>query len=444
MCFHAAYSFEQGLLLRPLIIGYVICLVQLARLHSPRVAFYLGLATGFLCFAPQLIFFWTIFGAAALVLWLILALWIALFVAVARMSLVRFGLARGALLIPFVWTGLEYTRSELYALKFSWLNTSYALAGWHEPLLPWLGMYGVGFVVAALASAWLLARYRLALACATLLLLALLRITFESGEGVPTRPDLRLAGIQLEFPSEQEIRLALDRLLTLHPATELVVLSEYTLDGPVPPALLAWCKKSGCYLIVGGKDPAVGGAFFNTAFVVSPAGEVVFRQAKSVPIPFFNDGVPATQQAVWKSPWGKIGICICYDLSYRRVTDQLIYHGAQLLIVPTMDVTEWGMQEHRSNARVAPVRAAEYGVPIFRLASSGISQAVTSHGLVTAEAAYPGQGEILYAEVHLPPKGRVPLDRWLAPLSVGIAACLLLLSGLDGWARRKPAGTVED
>ena len=62
-----------------------------------------------------------------------------------------------------------------------------------------------------------------------------------------------------------------------------------------------------------------------------------------------------------------IGICICYDLSYRRVTDPLIRMGAQALIVPTMDVADWGRRQHELHARVAPVRAAEYGVPIFRL-----------------------------------------------------------------------------
>ncbi len=46
----------------------------------------------------------------------------------------------------------------------------------------------------------------------------------------------------------------------------------------------------------------------------------VFKQAKSVPIEFFQDGRPAAEQRLWHSPWGNLGICICYDLSYSRVT----------------------------------------------------------------------------------------------------------------------------
>jgi hypothetical protein len=55
--------------------------------------------------------------------------------------------------------------------------------------------------------------------------------------------------------------------------------------------------------------PAAGdhAAFHNTAFVVGPDGDVIFEQAKSVPIQFFNDGRPATSQRLWDSPWGRIG-----------------------------------------------------------------------------------------------------------------------------------------
>jgi len=437
LCFHAAYSFGPLLFPQLFIVGYAIGLVQLARLASTRKAFYLGLLTGFLCFAPQLVFFWEIFSAAAVVLWLILAFWIALFVALAQIILARFGPRMAVLLLPFLWTGLEYTRSELYYLKFSWLNIGYALAGWEQPVLPFLGMYGVGFLVVAIASGWLLARSKAAVVTIALLAsFALLRFTASESKTSSAGPELRVAGVQLEFPAVNQILSALDILLASHPDAQLVVLSEYTLDGPVPDSLKAWCRKTGCYLIVGGKDAALAGQYFNTAFVVSPAGKVVFSQAKSVPIPFFNDGFPALRQSVWNSPWGKIGICICYDLSYRRVTDELIRQGAQMLVVPTMDVAEWGAQEHASNARVAPVRAAEYGVPIFRLASSGISEAVNDHGKIIARTTFPGPGEMLFAAFHLPSKATLPHDRWFAPLCVLVTALLGLFLVLEPRIKR--------
>ena len=160
-----------------------------------------------------------------------------------------------------------------------------------------------------------------------------------------------------------------------------------------------------------------------------------------MPIQFFKDGLPAPEQKVWNSPWGKIGFCVCYDLSYTRVTDELVRQGAQLLIVPTMDVEDWGRHEHELHARVAPVRAAEYGIPIFRLASSGISQAVAGGGQVVAKAPFPGSGEILSAKLRL-------ANAWFAPVGPisraglrrhyrHVTAVLLFLTWREKQARRK-------
>jgi apolipoprotein N-acyltransferase len=230
----------------------------------------------------------------------------------------------------------------------------------------------------------------------------------------------------MEFPSENEVLLRLNDVIRSHPDTELVVLSEYTLDGPVPASIKEWCRKHSRYLIIGGKDPAPGAQFYDTAYVVGPAGDIVFRQVKAVPIQFFKDGLPAPEQRVWNSPWGKIGICVCYDLSYTRVTDRLVKLGAEALVVPTMDVVDWGSAQHELHARIAPVRATEYGLPIFRVASSGISQLVDRSGRVTATAPCPGDAAMITGNLDLRGAGRRPLDRWLAPFATGVTAALIL------------------
>ena len=194
------------------------------------------------------------------------------------------------------------------------------------------------------------------------------------------------------------------------------------------------------------KDIVTGHVYYNTSFVVGTNGEIVFKQAKSVPVQFFDDGLPAQKQEVWNSPWGKIGICICYDLSYTRVTDRLIEQGAQLLIVPTMDLEDWGRHEHELHSRVAPVRAAEYGIPIFRLASSGISQAVSGEGNVITQTSLGTDGEILSAQLRLPRRGSLPLDRFLAPLctsATGIVTAVLLFLNWKG-KHTKPSATSEN
>jgi apolipoprotein N-acyltransferase len=119
---------------------------------------------------------------------------------------------------------------------------------------------------------------------------------------------------------------------------------------------------------------------------------------------------------VWDSPWGKIGIAVCYDLSYTRVMDDFVRQGAQGLIIPTMDVAAWGEHERRMlHGRLAPIRSAEYGIPTFGVWSSGVSQLTDRYGRVLATAGYPGQGQMIAGPFPLGPAGRVPPDRWLAP-----------------------------
>jgi len=439
--FHAAYALPQTGFL---IIIYLFALLQLARAKTWRMASYAGLAVGLLIAAVQLVCFLRIFSAGAVALWLVYAFWIGLFVATARLCLRRLKLAHALLLIPFLWLGFEYFRSELYYLRFSWLNAGYAFAGLPSTVpLKYFGMYGTGFLLMGIVAcavwvwskAWLRTTAVLTFGIGALWLLGKAGADKGSDE---SGSSIHVAGIQMEFPTEKEVLLRLDELIHKHPESDLLVLSEYTFTSDIPSSVKAWCAKNRRYLVIGGEAPAPNKNYYDTAFVIGPEGKVVFQQGKAVPIQFFRDGLPAPNQELWQSPWGKIGFCVCYDLSYTRVTDRLVRMGAQALVVPTMDVADWGKREHELHARVAPIRAAEYGIPIFRVASSGISQLVTSSGHVVSEAPYPGDGAILTGLLQLRSPGSLPLDRWLAPFAVCVTV-LTLLWFLFNRNRSKPS-----
>ena len=285
-----------------MIFGYAFGLVRLTDQPTVRRAFYFGLATGFLCYAPQLFFFWRIFNAAAIVLWLVLAFWIGLFAAIVCGCIRRWGKAKAMWLVPMVWTGVEYFRSELYYLKFSWLNIGYAFPTSDSIRLMIFGMYGVGFLVFAIIAVFINRHLLKAsldwVACDSVIFTDWLGVLSSAHAAAryerSVRP-LSIAGVQMEFPSPNVLPKALNKALGKNPDAQIFVLSEYTLDGPVPDSLKQWCREHSRFLVVGGKDPVGTNDYYNTAFVVGTNGEIVFHQAKSVPIQFFKDGLPAPE-----------------------------------------------------------------------------------------------------------------------------------------------------
>ncbi|MEN9576687.1 MAG: hypothetical protein RL514_4542 [Verrucomicrobiota bacterium] len=445
-CFHLAYYASP---FAPLMLGCAWALVEITRAASKRQAFLGGALVGLGVFVPQMGFLWTIFGVSAVPLWCVLAFWIGLFVLLGRLARQQFGGA-ALLLLPLLWIGLEYFRSELYFLRFTWLNMGYAFAEWPSLVSNCGGVYGVGAAFMLLACfhsfcwhgkhqrLWLYGFvWPMVLLAWTSIMPAISNVKRRFGD------PLSLAGIQMEFPAMLDVPPALNRVLLAHPQTDLFVLSEYTFDGAVPKRVRDWCRKNGKHLLVGGKEDLGDGRYYNTAFVVGPDGEVVFQQAKAVPIQFFKDGLPAPEQKVWNSPWGKLGICICYDSSFTRVTDELVRQGAQVLIVPVMDMEDWGAHQHALHSRIAPVRAAEYGVPVFRVCSSGISQLVARDGSVRASAPFPGQGEIIGGAIGLSSPGegwaRLPFDRWLAWLGLASVAFTLGVALKHRHQRKQPS-----
>jgi apolipoprotein N-acyltransferase len=435
--FHVAQTSGIGWLQIPC----AFALIELSRARTHRKVFYPMLAVGFGFFAPQMTFLWTIFGPAAIALWIVLSAWIGAYGLLLRLVRLRFGNSAMLLLAPVLWTGLEYFRSELYYLRFGWLT--FGMANHHGPALAGLlGSFLFGTVVMAVAAALNLVysvRPRLALLLMTVATAAL-TLSMPLTRPAPAKSGkvLHVAGVQLEFCSEHDILSALNRTRARTPQAQLLMLSEYTFQSPPPDALRQWCASNRVYLAVGGTQPLEGNRFYNMAYVIGPGGSIVHQQVKSVPIQFFNDGDPAPARTLWDSPWGKLGVLTCYDLSYTRVVDDFVKQGAIALLNPTMDVADWGAQEHLLHSRVAPIRALEYGIPIFRVASSGVSQLVSASGQVIASAPYPGEAEIISGELPLDATPRLPLDRHLAPLCSGIAGIAFLSTLLPRkWTRKK-------
>jgi apolipoprotein N-acyltransferase len=424
----ASYAVAFGIHFGPAAILIALpCLCLLARLGTARRAFYTGLAAGLLIYSPQLWFFTAVFGPPAVLLFFVAAFPIALFVLLSQQARRRFSPAVATLLIPVLWTGIEFFRSELYYLKFAWV-----LPGQVAAFLPgarWLviGVYGLGFVYVLAGSLlvgpnWWFRSAGIALSIACGVLMYVPARTPTASTAGP-----RVAGVQLELVGQNATVEALDNLAADHPEADILVLAEYAFQGPVPEAVRAVAVRHHRYLVVGAVHEVPHDQFYDAAVVIDPKGDEVFWQAKSVPVQFMTDGLAAADRRVWDSPWGKIGLAVCYDISYARPMDDFVRQGARGLIIPTMDLTKWGEYERRQlHGRMAPVRSAEYGIPVFSVWSSGVSQLTDRQGRVIATAGYPGQGETIAGQLDLSREGHVPYDRPFAWAAVAITAGLII------------------
>jgi apolipoprotein N-acyltransferase len=407
-------------------------LCLLGRARTTRQAFYFGILVGLAMYAPPLTFFLRVFGPSAALLWVVLALPTGIFVLLLALSHRQLGPTWTLCLTPFFWTAVEYFRSEVWYLRFAWLLPGQAAA--FLPGVRWasLGVYGLGFIYMLIAALVADSDRTFRILGLMGMVVAAVLMYVPSLPPTPTDAKLRVAGVQLEEAKPQAIAAAIDRLAIAHPEAQILVLSEYTFSDPVPPIVRDVVRKHARYLIVGGCRYVAGEKFYDTAFVIGPDGNDLFEQAKSVPVQFMLDGLPAKHRKVWNSPWGKIGIAVCYDLSYARVMDDFVRQGAQGLIIPTMDIQTWGEYERRNlHGRMAPIRSAEYGIPTFGVWSSGVSQLTDRYGRVLATAGYPGQGEMIAGPFDLQQPGHIPPDRWLVNISMaGTVFFVLLLAVL--------------
>jgi len=435
-----------------MMIVFFFCMIQASQHGCGRKNFYRGILMGVLIYGWQLRFFLNIFGGAAVVLWLVLAFWLGLFMALASHYQRRRSVPLQILLLVCSWMALEYARGELYYLRFTWATPGMAFST--SPVMSWigcLGVYGLSAGCLLIASLSLLFKPAKGVVwtMGTTLTAGVLVIAASNQQTSPTdaTDTVQIGGLHLEDPGSPASIEVLDAFMNLHPHTELIVLAEYSFLGEPPKPLRDWCHKHGVHLVAGGTQPLPGDTYCNTAFVISPDGDIIHKQVKSVPIQFFNDGLPAEEQDIWQSPWGPVGICICYDLSYTRVVDGLIRKGASMILVPTLDELHWGESQHQLHARIAPMRSTEYGVPIVRVGACGISQAVDSEGIIRASTEFPGKEGTIQASIAPSDHVSLPLDRYLVWIAFLAVSLDLLAMGFARWNDRpaipKPSARIE-
>ena len=206
-------------------------------------------------------------------------------------------------------------------------------------------------------------------------------------------------------------------------------------DDPTLAALRAEAIDLGIWLLIGSLGLLThdgDGRFANRSFLVSPDGTVAARYDK---IHMFDVNVseteqyressgyrPGTRAVLAATPFGRIGLTVCYDVRFPQLYRRLAQAGAQILTVPAAFNDTTGAAHWHSLLRA---RAIENGAYVLAPAQTG------SH------AAHDGRPRRTYGHsLAVSPWGEVLVD---AGAEVGVSFVELSLAEVEKARARVPS-----
>lgn len=397
----------------------------------------IGFLHGMTVFGLGLTWMMEIFGTMAIVLWAVLAAFTALFAEFQSRAATR-GVTGWKWVVFTALNGsaLEFIRAELFPLKFPWMTTGLALGP--NYLLPWVGVYGAGFIVLLATACLMMRKWKTAagifsVVAACVYLIPRLPMPEEIDSNA-----VRVAGLQLEGVSLTDY---LTGTKNMPDDVELVVWPECSVPYDIRKDKRDWelvrnlCRERKMTLVFGSKAVLVPETRWRNIALTVDASGVLGEHTKVHPVHFFDDGIAGKTTLPVQTEQGKIGTPICFDCDYEGVIRGMTAAGAELIVAPTMDAEKWTARQHDQHAELFRIRACENGRWIFAVATSGVSQIIDSHGHVHTRLDALKQGLIsgmMQREVVFTAYTRIG---WLTPWCVLGAAIICWLGLLFGKPR---------
>ncbi len=450
-------------------------LVALKRASSWKSAFWSGYLTGGLFFAGLLLAIARLYPYAnifvTLLGYLLLVGYTALYFAIFSVIVYRLREQQSGILFALVaasvWVGLEWVRSWLLT-GFPWGNIGYSQ--WNNPpaiqIASLTGVYGVSFVIVFLNAgiATLICKGRewrkewVAVAVPLLLTIICLSYGFIALRRVQpvSEKHLKVALIPGNIPQIEKWQQAsfpgiFRRYLTLTRAAALeqpdvIVWPETTVRGEIlsgkypeyHKAFKKMLQDINLPMLLGATDPDAFGDIYNRVLSVSPQGEILDKYAKMHLVPFgeyvplasflpsfvqfkpFEHGktvnlLPIANVETVESGIEKIevGTSICFESAFPNHFRQFVKKGAAAMGILTNDAWFEGSAFPELHLAMAPLRAVENRITVFRCANGGFSCVIDRGGRIATAAVTPDtETEFLIARVPLSDGNRTLYTRY--------------------------------
>lgn len=164
-------------------------------------------------------------------------------------------------------------------------------------------------------------------------------------------------------------------------------------DGPILSAMRELARLAGTWLLLGGfPERGDGTRIRNSAILLDPVGAVVAVYRK---IHLFDVDVPGGKRfreseaiepggeaIVAQTPWGGLGLSICYDLRFPELYRNLATGGARIVAVPSAFTLETGKDHWHTLLRARAIENQLYVFAPAQFGAHGPTRRSYGHALV--------------------------------------------------------------
>ena len=355
-----------------------------------------------------------------LLLCLVLSLfWGAFGLLIGRLA-VRSGFERAMLAAPFLWMILEWTRNHLTHFPWCFLGDSQYENLRLAQFTTFFGVYGLSGLIMAFNAAATISivrrKYRYLGIVIGLILVTVLYGHYRIGQPV-SGENLRVGLIQGNIPQDEKIdysfaddvnrkHLQLTAQLIQDHDPELIFWPEAATLFPLRGGgewtrqITGLARDSSTALVVG-SDSFQGREIYNTAFLVSAAGEIKSEYSKMYLVPFgeyvpfrsifffagkvvheISDFSAGKHYSLFEVNDKKFGIHICFEVVFPQLTRNFCLRGASLLSTITNDAWFGDTAAPHQHFAMAVMRAIETRRYLVRAANTGISGIVDPYGRI--------------------------------------------------------------
>jgi predicted amidohydrolase len=163
------------------------------------------------------------------------------------------------------------------------------------------------------------------------------------------------------------------------------------IPGPSTEFLGKLAAKHRCYIVAGIYERD-GEIAYNTSILIGRDGKLAGKYRKvCLPSPEFNGGLaPGSDYPVFDTDFGKVGMMICWDVSYPEVARELAARGAEMILMPI-----WG-----GNETLCKARAIENQIPLV-ISSYDLRSAIYDQAGEAKAQAKDASSCVVYAELNL-------------------------------------------